>query len=129
MGKVEKLSNMSLIKVFDFFIIFDKKFVQKKYIFHFVAVLAPAGRASQIAKSGLLCWQELARPFHVLCARISNKIYLKSLRHTRSPCVVSLAVPFYFIRVLISALCIFAAFEQLEKRSLVSVGAAAPTDF
>ena len=65
---------------------------------------APAGRASQIAKSGLLGWQELVLPFHVLFARISNKTYLESLRHTRSPCSVSFAVPFNFIRFLISAL-------------------------
>ena len=52
----------------------------------------------------LLFWQELVRPFHVLFARISNKIYLESLRHTRSPCTVSFAVPFNFIRFLIRAL-------------------------
>ena len=34
MGKVEKLSNMSLIKVVDFFIKFDKKFVSKINFFH-----------------------------------------------------------------------------------------------
>ena len=34
MGKVEKCSNISLIKVVDFFIIFDKKLVLKKYFFH-----------------------------------------------------------------------------------------------
>ena len=69
---------------------------------HGRAVLAPA---SLIAKLGLLGRQELVRPFHVLCARISNKIYLESLRHTRSPCAVSFTVPFNFIRFLISALC------------------------
>ena len=45
------------------------------HIGHGRAVLAPASRASQIFKSGLLGWQELVRPFHVLCTRISNKIY------------------------------------------------------
>ena len=33
-GKVEKWSNMSIIKVVDFFIIFDKNLVWKKYFFH-----------------------------------------------------------------------------------------------
>ena len=69
------------------------------------AVLAPAGRTSQITKSGSLGRQELVLPFHVLCARISNKIYLESLRYTRSPCTVTFVVPFNFIRFLISALC------------------------
>ena len=37
--------------------------------------------------------------------RNSNKIYLESLRYTRSPCTVTFVVPFNFIRFLISALC------------------------
>ena len=71
---------------------------------HEKAIQAPAGQASQISKLGLLGRQEFVRPFNVLFARISNKIYLETLRHTRSPCAVSFAVPFNFIRVLISAL-------------------------
>ena len=51
-----------------------------------------------------LSWLAGAQPFHVLFARISNKIYLESLRHIRSPCAVSFAVYFNFIRFLISTL-------------------------
>ena len=69
------------------------------------AVQAPASRDGQIAKSGLFGWKELVLPFHFLFARISNKMYLESLRHTCSPCTVSFTVPFNFIRFLISALC------------------------
>ena len=54
---------------------------------------------------GWLGRQVLVLPFHVPCARISNKIYLECQRHTLSPCAVSFAVPFNFIRFLISALC------------------------
>ena len=42
--------------------------------------------------------------YHVLFSRILNKIFLESLRYTRLPCTVSFAVPFNFIRFLISAL-------------------------
>ena len=69
-----------------------------------MAIQASTGRASQIAESGLLGWQELVRPFHNLFARISNKIYFESLRHTSSSCAVSFAVPFNFNRFLISTL-------------------------
>ena len=49
-------------------------FCLKSYkVGHERAIQAPAGRASQIAKSCLLGRQELVRPFHVLLARISNK--------------------------------------------------------
>ena len=47
----------------------------------------------------------LVLPFHVWFSRISNKIYLESLRHIRSSCTISFAVPFNFIRFLIIALC------------------------
>ena len=61
----------------------DSKYVSFEIlkIGHGRAVKAPASRASQIAKSGLLGRHEHARPFHVLC--------LESLRHTRSPCVTT----------------------------------------
>ena len=52
-----------------------------QHIGHGRAVQASASRASQIAKSGLLGQQKLVQPFHVLFARISNKIYLESLKH------------------------------------------------
>ena len=42
-SKVEKLSNMSLIKVVDFFLIFDKKFVWKEYFFHGYGFLSLEG--------------------------------------------------------------------------------------
>ena len=41
---------------------------------------------------------------YLLFSRISNKMYLESLRHTRSSCAVSFAVPFNFTRFLISTL-------------------------
>ena len=80
--------------------------LKSQQIGHGRAVLASASQASQIAKSGLLGWQELVGPSHVLFARNLNKIYLESLRHTCSSCSVSFAVPFNFIRFLISALCV-----------------------
>ena len=46
----------------------------------------------------------LVQPFHVLYAKISNKIYLESLRHTRSPYAGLVNVSFYFN--LISAYCV-----------------------
>ena len=78
------------------------------------AVQAPASRDGQIAKSGLFGWKELVLPFHFLFARISNRTYLEFLRHNRSPCAASFAVPFNFVRFLISALChsIYLAYNQ-----------------
>ena len=67
------------------------------------AVQAPASRDGQIAKSGLFGWKELVLPFHFLFARISNRTYLEFLRHNRSPCAASFAVPFNFVRFKISA--------------------------
>ena len=68
-------------------------------------MLAVAGQASLIAKSGLLGQQELAQPFHVLFARISNKIYLESLRYSRSPCAGTISVFCKFTRFTMAALC------------------------
>ena len=50
--------------------------------------------------------RSLYSPFHVLFSRISNKMYLESLRYILSHCPVSFAVPFNFIRFQISALCL-----------------------
>ena len=39
-------------------------------------------------------------------------VYLESLRHTRSPCAVSFAVPINFTRFLISTLCIITIADE-----------------
>ena len=80
-------------------------FCQKsQQVGHGRAIQAPAGRASPIWQFSWLGMQELVQPFHVLFVKISNKIYLESLRHTCSPCAFSFIVPFNFTRFLISAL-------------------------
>ena len=82
-----------------------------KYIlFEILANRTWKGRTSYCrpSKHNSVIWlarPALVWPFHVQFARISNKIYLESMRHIRSSCAVSFAVPFNYIRFLISALC------------------------
>ena len=57
---------------------------------------APADQASTIWHFGWLGQQALVLPFYVPCARISNKIYLESLRHTSSPYADSFVCTFHF---------------------------------
>ena len=65
-----------------------------------------SGQPSQLkCQLGLLGRQELVQPFHVLFARISNKVYLESLRHTCSHCTCTFNVSFSFIFFLIGLLC------------------------
>ena len=65
----------------------------------------PASHANPIWQFGWLGRQALVLPVHILCARMSNKIYLECLRQPRSLCAVSFAVPYNFIRFLITTLC------------------------
>ena len=66
---------------------------------------------------GWLGRQVLVRASLVLFARISNKTYLESLRHTCSPCTVSFAVPFNFIRFLSSALWVLSSSQDWKAKN------------
>ena len=66
---------------------------------------AVLGNTADSACNGLNWLCCLARPSHALQSRISCKIYLESLKHTRSPCAGPIDHSCNFIYKILSVLC------------------------